>query len=87
MEPLIPTEKLYIKDPPNANDEILAFAEALDAQGKRPWFEVHYPKPDGMDDVTFRVLNNNSFDAVEVKDGVIETLPPYSELAQLGGGS
>lgn len=67
---MLPTEKLVIRNVDEANDEIRAFAAELVVKGKRPWFEVWYPKTTAA-----------TFDAVEVDDdGTITTLPPYSEL-------
>ena len=77
---LLPTEKLYIKNPAEANDEILDFAEALVLRGERPWVEVHYPKPEGVDQVFFDSLDADTFDAVEIIDGEIVTVAPYAEL-------
>lgn len=76
----IPTQRLDIVEPDNANEEILAFARDLEAKGERAWFEVHYPKPDGMSDEEFAERDAASFDAVEVIDGEIHTLPPYEKL-------
>lgn len=76
----LPTESLQIQDVERANEEILAFAQALVAKGQRPWFEVHYPNVGAMDDAEFRALDDATFDAVEVIDGEIVTLPAYAEL-------
>ena len=76
----IPTQRLDIVEADNANEEILAFARDLEAKGERPWFEVHYPKPEGMTDEEFAVKDAETFDAVEVIDGEIFTLPPYEKL-------
>lgn len=76
----IPTEKLFISDPANANEEILAFAKTLSDRGERAWFEVHYPKPDDMSQEEFDAKNAETYDALEVIDGEIHTLPPYSAL-------
>ncbi len=76
----IPTQRLDIVEPSNANEEILAFAQALEAKGERPWFEVHYPKPEHMTDEEFAVKDAETFDAVEVIYGEIHTLPPYEKL-------
>jgi len=79
----IPTHKLQIIVPANANEEILAFAAGLVAEGKRPWFEVRYPAPESYtyeEVVQFEDDQELVYDAVEVIDGEIITLPPYAEL-------
>lgn len=76
----VPTARLDIVEPANANEEILRFAADLEAKGERAWFEVHYPKPDGMSDEEFAKRDAETFDAVEVIDGEIHTLPPYELL-------
>lgn len=76
----IPTQRLDIVEADNANEEILTFARDLEAKGERAWFEVHYPKPEGMTDKEFAVKDAETFDAVEVIDGEIHTLPPYAKL-------
>lgn len=84
----IPTESLSIQDPANANEEILSFAAELEARGERPWFEIRYPAPDYLTDAQqdeWRAAQEEVFDAVEIVDGEIRTLPPYSEL--LGEGN
>jgi hypothetical protein len=80
----LPAAKLRIIDSEQANDEILAFAAGLIAEGKRPWFEVRYPTPAGRDDAEWQAEQEKVFDAVEVIDGVIVTLPPYAELQAAG---
>lgn len=78
----IPHQRLDISkdDVPNAVDVILEFAKKLEAAGERAFFEVHYPKREGMTDEEFAKKDAETFDAVEVIDGKIYTLPPYSEL-------
>lgn len=83
----IPTQRLDIVEADNANEEILAFARDLEAKGERAWFEVHYPKrdlpedhPDHLTDEEFAEVDAETFDAVEVIDGEIHTLPPYEKL-------
>lgn len=79
----LPTEVLYIQDPDNANDEILEFAKDLEARGERAWFEIRYPAPALLSEEDKKVWwkeQDNFFDAVEVIDGEIHTLPPYVEL-------
>lgn len=78
---------MYIGDTTQANEEILAYAKTLQAQGERPWFEVYYPAPAHLTEeeaAQWRArqdhLDGGTFDAVEVIDGEIHTLPPYSEL-------
>lgn len=65
----VPTQRLTIQDPDFALGDIITFAAQLELAGERAWFEVWYPG-----------TTDNDFDAVEVKDGVITTLPPYAEL-------
>lgn len=95
----IPTQRLDIVEPAKANEEILAFARDLEAKGERAWFEVHYPKSEGLtdDELVFGDLDDHeddeddldidyaeqdeeTFDAVEVIDGEIVTLPSYEKL-------
>ncbi len=79
----IPTESLTIQDPAHANEEILAFGAELEARGERPWFEVRYPSPEGLtrrEHVEWLAKQEAVFDAVEIVNGEIKTLPPYAEL-------
>ena len=83
MSEKIPSHKLQIIATENANEEILAFARGLEAEGKRPWFEVRYPAPVGLtyeEIVQFEDDQELVYDAVEVVDGEIRTLPSYEEL-------
>lgn len=83
----LPVARLRIIDTDKANEEILAYAELLVARNERPWFEVLYPAPDYLTDEEKAAWNDRqehidggTYDAVEVIDGEIHTLPPYSEL-------
>lgn len=59
----------------DATNKILAFADELRTQGKRPWFEIWYTGMPGVEST------EADFDAVEVnEEGGIHTLPPYAEL-------
>jgi len=86
-ESLLPVAKLHIGDIERANEEILAYAETLVAMGERPWFEVYYPAPAHLTEeeaaqwhADQEYENGGTFDAVEVINGEILTLPPYSVL-------
>lgn len=75
-----PTERLYVQDADNAGVEILAFLGNLAAAGKRPWCEVHYPAPARLtpaEKAAWELRQLDTFDAVELVDGQIVTLPPY----------
>lgn len=86
MQIMLPTERLDIPTMEslgidNEDDYsaytvslVLTKADEIVAAGERPWFEVWFP-----DDTP------ESFDAVEVIDGVITTTKPYTEL--LNGGT
>lgn len=76
----IPTRRLDVVEPELAVEETLAFASELEAAGERAWFEVHYPKPESMTAEEFAAKDAETFDAVEVIDGEIHTLPPYEKL-------
>lgn len=77
-----PTRKLRVIDTDNAVEEILAFGKHLEAEGERPWFEVWYPAPGRYLGTAeeWDQKQAEAFDAVEIIDGEIVTLPPYSEL-------
>ena len=80
---LLPTAKMTVINVANANQEILMFAKGLEAEGKRPWFEVRYPAPPQLDESDAEAWRNAAelhFDAVEVIDGEIVTLPAYAVL-------
>ena len=102
-EPKTPTEQLFVgimgMAPSEQRDAAVmstidAFARGLVEQGKRPWFEVHYPAPDHLtDDEAAEWLGRarDSFDALELVNfeldakgravgGELVTLPPYAEL-------
>lgn len=79
----IPTEGLYVQDPEKANEEIIAFAAELEAKGERAWFEIRYPAPPALspkEQEEWLRKQEDVYDAVEVIDGEIHTLPPYAEL-------
>lgn len=83
--PDLPTERLYIEDAENAGVEILAFLGKLAAQGKRPWCEVFYPAPRRLttgEKYDWEARQLDTFDAVELVDGQVVTLPPYAELTK-----
>jgi hypothetical protein len=89
-ESLIPTEKLAVSVPDNANEEILVFASKLVAEGKRPWFEVRYPAPEALspdEQAAWLEAQEAVYDAVEVVNDDIYTLPPYSTLLEEGEGN
>lgn len=82
-EAKIPTERLYVQNVDNAGVEIFAFLGKLAAEGKRPWCEVHYPAPTHLfpeQKAEWEKRQLDTFDAVELVDGQIVTLPPYAEL-------
>lgn len=75
-----PSERLYVADADNAGVEILAFLGSLAAAGKRPWCEVFYPAPARLtpeEKAAWEVRQLDTFDAVELVDGEVVTLPPY----------
>ncbi|UVG35178.1 hypothetical protein SEA_CECE_169 [Microbacterium phage Cece] len=79
----IPTEQLFINDRDNADIEILDFADQLVREGKEPRFEVRYPAPKALskkEKDEWLEKQELVFDAVEVVDGEIRTLPSYEEL-------
>lgn len=73
-----PTERLVVTYPAeplddialaeHTNAQLMEFALKLQAEGKRPWFEVFYPG-----------TTEETFDAMELLDGQLYTLPPYNE--------
>lgn len=80
---LIPTRRCRVIDPDRAMDEIRAFLESLEAEGERPWCEVWFPAPEHLSADEARAWEQrqaDTFDAVELVDGEIVTLPPYAEL-------
>lgn len=80
-----PTSRIRIIDRDNANEEITAHLERLAAEGERPWCEVFYPAPTHLtaaEREQWETAQHDAFDAVELVDGVIVTLPPYAELEQ-----
>lgn len=88
MADLIPTRRCRVIDPDRAMEEIRAFLDALEAEGERPWCEVWFPAPEHLNDAEARAWEErqaDAFDAVELVDGEIVTLPPYADLT--GGES
>ena len=86
MSNLIPTRSLQITDASNWKEEMLAFASQLEHLGERAWFEVRWPVPEHLsqeDSLNWILRQEDTFDAVEVINGEIHTLPPYVEL--IGG--
>lgn len=82
----LPHRKLYIHTSAQASEEILQYARHLEVLGERPWFEVRY-SPEGLDPAEkadWLRKQEDVFDAVEVIDGEIHTLPPYEELMAHG---
>lgn len=79
----LPTRRLRVIDTENAVAEIEAFAQRLVDEGERPWFEVHYPRPTWFEgtDAEWHEAQRETFDAVELVDGEIVTLPPYEGSA------
>ena len=87
MSDLIPDISIHISNPENAVEEMKSFAQGLKNSGARPWFEVRYPAPEGLShEEKSRWLEAQEavYDAVELIDGEIVTLPPYSELLANG---
>lgn len=81
--PDVPSERLIIENPENAGSEILAFLGNLAAAGKRPWCEVFYPAPARLspeEKAAWEARQLDTFDAVELVDGDLVTLPPYAEM-------
>lgn len=78
-----PTRRLDVVDVDNADAEIAAFAQRLIDEGERPWFEVWYPRPEHFDgtDEEWDAAQADTFDALELVDGEIVTLPPYESGA------
>jgi hypothetical protein len=79
----VPTRRLRVNDPEQAMDEIRAYLEGPAAAGERPWCEVWYPAPDQLtpdEQAAWEAAQPATFDAVELVDGEIVTLPPYAEL-------
>ena len=77
----IPTRRYRVIDSDNAVNEIRAFLEAMPA-GERKWCEVWYPAPDHRDPDEWEAEQRETFDAVELVDGEIVTLPPYVEMGR-----
>lgn len=78
-----PTASLTVQDPENWEAEYRAFADELIAKGERPWFEVRWPVPPRLEEeeaAAWLARQEDTYDAVELIDGVFVTLPPYAEL-------
>lgn len=80
---LIPTRRCRVIDTDRAMEEVRAFLDGLASEGERPWCEVWFPAPAHLNASERRAWEQrqaDAFDAVELIDGEIVTLPPYSEL-------
>lgn len=78
----LPTRRCYVVNSDNAAEEIRAFLDATPA-GERAWCEVFYPAPDRLapdEKAAWEARQLDTFDAVELFDGELVTLPPYAEL-------
>jgi len=78
----LPTRRCRVIDPENAVDEIRAFLEAT-PDGERAWCEVFYPAPAHLDPLKkaeWEARQPDTFDAVELVDGELVTLPPYAKI-------
>lgn len=83
MADLIPARRCRVIDPDRAMEEIQAFLATLESEGERPWCEVWYPAPEHLSVDEARAWEGrqtDAFDAVELVDGEIVTLPPYVEI-------
>lgn len=83
MADLIPKRRCRVIDPDRAMEEIRAFLEGLASEGERPWCEVWFPAPEHLsvgEALAWEQRQADAFDAVELVDGEIVTLPPYAEL-------
>lgn len=77
----LPTRRCRVIDPDNAVEEVRAFLEAT-PEGERRWCEVWFPAPPHRDPVEWDREQADTFDAVELVDGEIVTLPPYAEMTR-----
>jgi hypothetical protein len=80
-----PTASLTIKDPDDWEAEARAFAAELEAKGERPWFEVRWPAPPRLtpeEEAAWLERQEDTYDALELVDGELVTLPPYAELIE-----
>lgn len=83
MAPDLPSRRCRVIDPENAVDEIRAFLEDTPA-GQRAWCEVVFPPPIHLtpeEKAKWEARQLDAFDAVELIDGELVTLPPYAVLA------
>lgn len=79
----LPTHRIRVIDPLDAAAEIRAFLEGLVAAGERPFAEVFYPAPAHLtptEKAAWEARQLDAFDAIELIDGELVTLPPYAEL-------
>lgn len=76
----IPTERYTVRDPDHANEEITAYLKGLAADGKEPCCEVRYPAPAHVDAAEWLARQEQAFDAIELVDGELRTLPPYAVM-------
>ena len=84
MTDKLPTHSLSIVEPIDSWElQMLSFAKHLEDQGERTWFEVRWPAPKDLSEeekVKWLAKQEEVYDAVEVIDGEIVTLPPYGVL-------
>lgn len=79
---MLPTLRFRVTDPDDAVSEITTFLQGL-PDGERRWCEVLYPAPahlSAQERALWDAAEEDTFDAVELIDGVLVTLPPYEEL-------
>lgn len=79
---MLPTLRFHVTDLDNAVSEITTFLQGI-PDGERRWCEVFYPAPahlSGQERALWDAAQEETFDAVELVDGVLVTLPPYEEL-------
>lgn len=77
-----PNRRFHVTDPGNAVEQITGFLEGF-PEGERRWCEVFYPAPEHLspqERAAWNAAQLGAFDAVELVDGVLVTLPPYEEL-------
>lgn len=83
---LLPTRRIRVTNTDNAVDEIRAFLAGLAANGERPWAEVFYPPPaslvPGLAHEAWEIEQGDAYDAIELIDGELVTLPPYVEIIE-----
>lgn len=82
--PNLPRRRCRVIDPENAVDEIRAFLENT-PEGERAWCEVWYPAPPRLtpeEKAAWEARQADTFDAIELVEGELVTLPPYAELVK-----